>query len=805
MIHDDFDDWAAAALTDGLSPAERAEFHSHLAACAQCRALYQHTEAMNQTLTNAFDLERPAPNFENKLVAAFREGERKSWLSQVPATIAWVLRLRGVQTAGVLAALTLLVAVGNQLTQSPFTPVHTRGGSRTMIISNSPTAFADTSESLKTRTAAAPTAAFAHSWGSLAAKDKAIAESNKDVAGGAVDALGLDGDKGALSKESDGFDKSKLALNQPVRSQPVDDERRDKQFAQKSLENSLASADAPAPQMQPPVDPTASPVDARKLIRNASVELEVASFDTALDKLATAATQAGGYVATKNSARGGNGKLRGTIVIKVLPQHLDGFLLDLRTIGEVKNQTLATQDVTKEYTDTAAHLRNAQRMEDRLLKMLEEAKGRISEILQVEKELGRVRESIETMQGELKLYDSLVSYATVTLSLAEKDLNQPAAFLLRQNGNLDLLAADVEKTYAEARRIAESVQAQISHADVSRDSNGRVNASMQLLIPAPAADSALTRLKALGRIQNFTSQTQRTAQNGSNGDAGMENAKVENAPASIRLSIQHDEQTHRQIRFTVFARDLDQAFDAAKKSALESGAEVVNSNLNRPRDGGGSATLVLRVPAQKHAELVATLQKLGRASDYQVQRDAASDDDASPVLVSLSLTDEEPSVQQTRLSLQSSDIETRLQTFKKEAIAAGATVRDSGYQRQPDGRETAQIVLRFPLNKYASLLAQAQALGKTQELSVQRRDSTATPLVENSAPAELTVSLATESGIVAADTGLLATLRHTLSQAIRSLLWSVQMIGVALAFLAPWAIGVAVIWLVISRLRRRKH
>ena len=81
-------------------------------------------------------------------------------------------------------------------------------------------------------------------------------------------------------------------------------------------------------------------------------------------------------------------------------------------------------------------------MEERLLEMLKTKTGKVSDLLQVEKELARVREQIEQMQGELKYYDALVQYATVTISLAEKDLNEPAAFLLKETANLSLFSSE---------------------------------------------------------------------------------------------------------------------------------------------------------------------------------------------------------------------------------------------------------------------------------------------------------------------------------------------------------------------------
>lgn len=59
-----------------------------------------------------------------------------------------------------------------------------------------------------------------------------------------------------------------------------------------------------------------------------------------------------------------------------------------------------------------------------------------------------------------------------------------------------------------------------------------------------------------------------------------------------------------------------------------------------------------------------------------------------------------------------------------------------------------------------------------------------------------------ERNIVNQETGLIATLRRTIAQGVAALMWSVRMIGVALAFFAPWiaALG-GVIWLV-RRIRR---
>ena len=96
----------------------------------------------------------------------------------------------------------------------------------------------------------------------------------------------------------------------------------------------------------------------------------------------------GGYVATTNSEKLPNGKVKGVIVVRVPPDHLDTLVMKLRA-GRPEASELTAQDVTKQYTDTASQLR-ARAMEDRLLKIIKNSQGQIKDLLAAEKELARV-------------------------------------------------------------------------------------------------------------------------------------------------------------------------------------------------------------------------------------------------------------------------------------------------------------------------------------------------------------------------------------------------------------------------------
>src|SRR5207245_4314784 len=150
------------------------------------------------------------------------------------------------------------------------------------------------------------------------------------------------------------------------------------------------AASAEAAQAKPAETPAA--VANRKLIRNASVELEIASFDDAVQKITAFASEDGGFIATTSSNKQANGKLRGAVVVKILPENLDRFLQKIRGLGELKNQTLGTEDITKAYFDTDARLKNAHVMEQRLIDMLKTKTGKVADLLQVGRELERFGE-----------------------------------------------------------------------------------------------------------------------------------------------------------------------------------------------------------------------------------------------------------------------------------------------------------------------------------------------------------------------------------------------------------------------------
>ncbi|HEX4139706.1 MAG TPA: DUF4349 domain-containing protein [Candidatus Methylacidiphilales bacterium] len=494
----------------------------------------------------------------------------------------------------------------------------------------------------------------------------------------------------------------------------------------------------PAPATAP------APVDTRKLIRNAQLDLEVKSYQTAFDEVTTLTRAAGGYIDTSNSQRGGNGKLQGTVVVKILPENLDAFLLKLHDLGDVQNQSVSTEDVTKEYFDSQARLVNSQKMEVQLQDLLKRENGKVSDLLAVERELGRVRGEIEQMQGQIKLYDFQVEYATVTMNIAEKDLNQTAAYLLKEQDDFALFATDVEGAFQKARAAADDFKTQVLVANLQHNSGADVSAELTVMVAPDQVEHFLTTIRGLGRVANFTRQTQRIARDGGDSSQPADETRTDKDKVQVHLVIKSDDDTRKQVALVIVAKQVDDALDQAKAAALAStGLEILNSSLNTTPQGASKAQLTVRVPGKEYATLMDAFRALGRQASLSVQRNDNSGPGANgedvPVIISLSLTDEETPVQATDLVIVTPNVDGQSQQIKKDAPSAGVEVKASSFEGQPNGSHVARLTLLLPMGQYAGYLETLKKLGRVQSLSVQRSDSTGT--ATDDAPVEISLAL----------------------------------------------------------------
>lgn len=156
------------------------------------------------------------------------------------------------------------------------------------------------------------------------------------------------------------------------------------------------------------------------ILRTAQLNLITKEFDSARANLEAILKRHQGYIGELN-AGGNTGSGRTlTATLRVPADQLDATIAEVKTLGRVESQSQGGQDVTSQYLDLEARLGNARNTEDRLTDLLRNRTGKLSDVLAVEQELDRVRGEIEQMEAERKNMAKQVSYATLTVAIAEE-------------------------------------------------------------------------------------------------------------------------------------------------------------------------------------------------------------------------------------------------------------------------------------------------------------------------------------------------------------------------------------------------
>ncbi|RYG68698.1 DUF4349 domain-containing protein [bacterium] len=222
--------------------------------------------------------------------------------------------------------------------------------------------------------------------------------------------MGLLALAGCGSQMSSGSDPSSESLSASAPASAADSAATSLQKSGKNVSESTTSTSS--------LIESASAVP-RKIIYNATVTLIAESFATTQRELITLVKSNGGYVAETNVDGTPGTPRKGTWKVRIPASRFETFLGAVSKLGELQSTETDSQDVTAEFYDLQARISNKQVEEKRLIQHLQRSTAKLSDILQVERELSRVRGEIEEMQGRLRLLANMTSLSTVTVSLQE--------------------------------------------------------------------------------------------------------------------------------------------------------------------------------------------------------------------------------------------------------------------------------------------------------------------------------------------------------------------------------------------------
>ena len=133
----------------------------------------------------------------------------------------------------------------------------------------------------------------------------------------------------------------------------------------------------------------------------------------------------GGYQSEVAFHRNQGERRSGRWVVRMPVDHYPDFLKAAKDLGVPEQVEETAKDVTAEYVDLDARIANQKRLEQRILGVLDEVKGKIADVLEVERQLSRVRETIERLEGRMRYLKDRVSMTTITLNVREDADYQP--------------------------------------------------------------------------------------------------------------------------------------------------------------------------------------------------------------------------------------------------------------------------------------------------------------------------------------------------------------------------------------------
>jgi hypothetical protein len=165
-----------------------------------------------------------------------------------------------------------------------------------------------------------------------------------------------------------------------------------------------------------PFDPTVTPA---MIIRTGNASIEVDSLEPAMIEVRRLAQRVGGYIANTALQAGREQLRQATLEIKAPADRFDDLTAGLRPLGRVEYINVSAEDVGEEFVDLTARAANGRRLEERLVDILGSRTGRLKDVLEIERELARVREEIERLDGRLRFLRTRAAMSTLSVTVHE--------------------------------------------------------------------------------------------------------------------------------------------------------------------------------------------------------------------------------------------------------------------------------------------------------------------------------------------------------------------------------------------------
>lgn len=171
----------------------------------------------------------------------------------------------------------------------------------------------------------------------------------------------------------------------------------------------------------------------RKIIRNANVTLEVTSPTETQRRIASIAETHQGFVVTSEATQRKTEdptklEINVSLVVRVPATQFNQTMEEIRAAGaRVMQEKIAGQDVTEEFMDLEARIKNQKALESQFLEIMKRA-GQVEDAMSVQRQLAEVRTEIEKLEGRRRFLENQSSLSTINVTL------QPPSQIINATG-----------------------------------------------------------------------------------------------------------------------------------------------------------------------------------------------------------------------------------------------------------------------------------------------------------------------------------------------------------------------------------
>ncbi len=532
-----------------------------------------------------------------------------------------------------------------------------------------------------------------------------------------------------------------------------------------------------------------------KIIKTGNVTVEVDSYEQAMDRAKAIADQHGAFVADVSTREQTGGALAGHIVIRVSPERFEKLFDALKTLGRVETENVKAADVTAEYVDLEARIKGLEITEKRLAELIANKSfvDKVSSLLEVEREMNRVRSQIEQLTGQLRVMADRVALSTITLTLREPDRTVPSGSLSVEVPTVAEAAKSLGATLAD-------LGGRLISGETSKRDDGTLLGEYQLQISVSRFDELLAAIEAFGRVE------QRQVNDLQFDIASAAWATDAKCNLALTLFERSRQLPSGSLRFEV--DQLPSALTTLTTRATEHQGSIVSNQTTRQSDGSSVAQLQIRVPCGEFTTLVDAIAPVGRATGKEISGEAGpivGGAASSVCTLSVAMGERARQVPKGYMTVEVAKFDTARDQLSALVAEKGAQVLTSNSKQRNDSSWEGVFRLGIKTSEMETVVRCLESLGRVTSREIAGLGLGDLSQADPNAIGAIALTLAEKPTISPAPERAGGSIRKHLRDALAGVYSSLGLIAYGLIVIAPWLALVFIPAWLITRVRRRRQ